>query len=115
MKQAPPTPSALAGAQASVLQAQISLANAQKAYAETTLRAPVAGVVAAVNGTVGTQATGGGSSSSNSSAASSSSGSRLVSSSSSGFVTLTGLQGMQVLAPSPRRTPSRSSRARRRP
>jgi len=98
MKQAPPTPSALAGAQASVLQAQISLANAQKAYAQTTLRAPVAGVVAAVNGTVGTQATGGGSSSSNSSAASSSSGNG-SSSASSGFVTLTGLQGMQVLAP----------------
>ena len=97
MKQAPPTPSALAGAQASVLQAQISLANAQKAYAQTTLRAPVAGVVAAVNGTVGTQATGGGSSSSSSSAASSSSGTG--SSSSSAFVTLTGLQGMQVLAP----------------
>jgi multidrug efflux pump subunit AcrA (membrane-fusion protein) len=101
MKQAPPTPSALAGAQASVLQAQISLANAQKAYAETTLRAPVAGVVAAVNGTIGTQATGGGSSS-NFSASSSSSGaasSSSASSSSSGFVTLTGLQGMQVLAP----------------
>jgi multidrug efflux pump subunit AcrA (membrane-fusion protein) len=100
MKQAPPTPSALAGAQGSVLQAQISLTNAQKAYTETTLRAPGAGVVAAVNGTVGTQATGGGSSS-NSSASSSSSGtgSSSSSSSSSGFVTLTGLQGMQVLAP----------------
>ena len=100
MKQAPPTPSALAGAQASVLQAQISFANAQKAYAQTTLRAPVAGVVAAVNDTVGGQASGGGSSSSSSSAASSSSGNSSSSSnSSSGFVTLTGLQGMQVLAP----------------
>jgi len=101
LKQAPPTPSALAGAQASVLQAQISLANAKKTYAETTLRAPVTGIVAAVNGTVGTEATGGGSSSSNSSAASSSggSGSSSSSSSSAAFVTLTGLQGMQVLAP----------------
>ncbi len=77
MKQAPPTPSALAGAQASVLQAQISLANAKKAYVETTLRAPVAGVVAAVNGTVGTQASGGGSSS-NSSASSSLERERIV-------------------------------------
>jgi HlyD family secretion protein len=99
MKQAPPTPSALAGAQASVLQAQISLANAQKAYTQTTLRAPVAGVIAAVNGTVGTEASGGGSSSSSSSASSSGNGASTSSSSSSGFVTLTGLQGMQVLAP----------------
>ena len=100
MKQAPPTPSALAGAQASVLQAQISLANAKKTYAETTLRAPVAGVVAAVNGTVGTQAAGGGSSSGSSASGSSGgTGSSSSSSSSSAFVTLTGLQGMQVLAP----------------
>ena len=61
MKQAPPTPSALAGAQASVLQAQISLANAKKAFAETTLRAPVAGVSrSGERHELGTQASGGG-------------------------------------------------------
>ncbi|HEY5059161.1 MAG TPA: biotin/lipoyl-binding protein [Gaiellaceae bacterium] len=97
MKQAPPTPSVLAGAQASLLQAQISLQNAQKAYAQTTLRAPIAGIAAAVNGTVGAQTSGGGSSA-NSSAASSSTGTGSSSSSSSGFVTLTNVKGMQVLA-----------------
>ena len=100
MKQAPPTPSALAGAQASVLQAQIPLANAKKTYAETTLRAPVAGVVAAVNGTASAR---------RQPAAEARATPRLraprarlsssSSSSSSGFVILTGLQGMQVLAP----------------
>ena len=99
LKQAPPTPAALAQARGGVVQAQIALANAQKALAETTLRAPIAGVVAAVNGTVGTQASGGGSSSSNP---------RLEllqrerapapSSWSSGFVTLTDVKGMQVVA-----------------
>lgn len=95
MKQAPPTPAVLAGAQASLLQAQISLQNAQKAYAQTTLRAPIAGIVAAVDGTVGAQTSGGGSSAGSSAASSSGTGG---SSSSSGFVTLTGVKGMQVLA-----------------
>jgi multidrug efflux pump subunit AcrA (membrane-fusion protein) len=94
MKQAPPTPAVLAGAQASLLQAQISLQNAQKADAQTTLRAPIAGVVAAVDGTVGAQTSGGGSSAGSSAASSSGTGS----SSSSGYVTLTGVKGMQVLA-----------------
>ncbi len=101
IKQAPATPAALAQQQASVLQAKANLASAEKTLAQTTLRAPVAGVVAAVNGTVGGAVSGGGTSSSASSASSSSTGSGTgtgSSSSSSGFVTLIGLTGMQVTA-----------------
>jgi multidrug efflux pump subunit AcrA (membrane-fusion protein) len=97
LKQAPPTAAQLASARASVVQAQIALENARTALAETTLRAPIAGVVAALNGTVGTQTSGGGnsvvSSSSSSSGAGSGSGSG-----SAGYVTLTKVSGMQVLA-----------------
>ena len=103
VKQAPPTPAALAGARASVVQAQITLANARKTLAETTLRAPIAGTVAAVNGSVGTQVSGGGSSGSSAASSSSSTGTgsstgSAASTSSSGFVTLTGLTGMQLVA-----------------
>ena len=96
MKQAPPTPAPSPQAKASLLQAQFSLANARKALAETTLRAPIAGVVAAVGGTVGAQVSGGGTTR------------RLLllvvelvrrrRGSSSGFVTPTKLTGMQILA-----------------
>lgn len=96
-KQAPPTPAALAGSRAGVLQAQISLANAKDALAQTTLRAPIAGVAASVSGTVGAQVSGGGSSASSASSSSSSAASA-SSSSSSPFVTLTNLKGMQVVA-----------------
>ena len=98
IKQAPPTASVLAGAKASVLQAQISLENARKALAETTLRAPIAGVVASVSGTVGAQVSGGGTSIQTSSATSSSSGSGGGGGSSAGFVSLTKLSGMQIVA-----------------
>jgi multidrug efflux pump subunit AcrA (membrane-fusion protein) len=77
--------------------AQIALVNAQKAVGDTTLRAPIAGTVATVSGTVGTAESGGGNaavttSSSSSSTATGSGGS------STGFVTLTGLTGMQLVA-----------------
>jgi len=78
------------------VQAQVALSTARKTLAEATLRAPIAGVVAAVNGVVGTQVSGGGSalaSSSSSSASGSSTGA-----SSSGFVTLANLTGMQLVA-----------------
>jgi multidrug efflux pump subunit AcrA (membrane-fusion protein) len=58
------------------------------------LRAPIAGTVASVNGTVGTAETGGGNSAVSSSSSSSSSGSAAA----TGFVTLTGLTGMQLVA-----------------
>ena len=99
VKQAPPTPAALAQARSSVLQAQIALTNARLALTETTLRAPIAGVVASVNGTAGTQTSGGGNSTSSTSSSTSSTGSATASSSgSSGFVTLTNVSGMQVVA-----------------
>lgn len=93
-KQAPPTAAALAAARASLVNAQIGLASAQKALADTELRAPIAGTVASVNGTVGTSESGGGSSavSTSSSSASGSGGT------STGLVTLTGINGMQLIA-----------------
>ena len=53
VKTAAPQPGDLASAKASVVQAQIQLAQARLALRETTLRAPVAGVVASVDGSVG--------------------------------------------------------------
>ena len=93
-KQAPPTAAALASAKGSLVQAKASLENARLALADTTLRAPIAGVVSAVSGAVGTQTSGGGSSV----VSASSSGSSGSGSSSGGFVTLTQVTGMQVLA-----------------
>ena len=94
-KQAPPTAAALAGARATLVNAQIGVTNARTTLAETTLRAPIAGTVAAVNGTVGTAQSGGGNAAvSTSSSSSSASGA----SSSTGLVTLTGISGMQLVA-----------------
>ena len=53
----------VAAAQANVDSAQLSVTSAEKALAATTLRAPMAGTVTAVNGAVGTTVSGGGSSS----------------------------------------------------
>src|SRR5262249_3811432 len=81
---------------ASLLQAKVALVTARKALADTTLRAPIAGVVASVSGTPGTVVAGGGSSDVDPSSSSSSNSS--ASSGSSGFVTLTKLTGLQILA-----------------
>ena len=94
-KQAPPTAAALASARAGVVNAQIGVATARKALADTTLRAPIAGTIASVNGTAGTATSGGGNSVPSTSSSSSSSGGA---SSTGGLVTLTGLRGMQLLA-----------------
>ena len=69
VKTAAPKPGDLASAKAAVVQAQIQLAQARMALRETTLRAPVSGVVASVDGSVGdtVSASGNGSSSANSS------------------------------------------------
>jgi multidrug efflux pump subunit AcrA (membrane-fusion protein) len=93
VKQAPPTAAALAGAKASVLQAQIALDKARKTLRQTTLRAPIAGVVASVDGAVGTTVAGSGTT-----MAAASSASSAAASSPSGFVTLTKLTGMQIVA-----------------
>ena len=78
----------VAAANASVQQAQVNLQQAQLTLAETTLRAPAAGTIASVGASVGetVSSAGGGSASASSSAAS------------SGFITLTDLTDMQVLA-----------------
>jgi multidrug efflux pump subunit AcrA (membrane-fusion protein) len=64
----------VAAAQANVDSAQLSVTSAEKALAATTLRAPMAGTVTAVNGSVGTTVSGGASSSSSSSSSSDSGG-----------------------------------------
>jgi multidrug efflux pump subunit AcrA (membrane-fusion protein) len=101
VKEEPPKPEQLAQAQASIVSAQVQLASAQKAENDTTLRAPLAGVVAAINGVVGQQSGSGGSSSgsSGSSSASSSASSSSASSSSSsgsGFIELTNVNLLDV-------------------
>jgi multidrug efflux pump subunit AcrA (membrane-fusion protein) len=102
VKTAPPKPGDLASAKASVLQAQIALAQARKALRETTLRAPISGAVATVNGSVGDTVSGGSSnassSSANSSSSSASSSTASNSSSSSSLVTITGQNKLQVVA-----------------
>src|SRR5439155_10436246 len=85
VNQAPAQAGTVAQGQASVEQAQIALQTAQQTLDETTLRAPIGGTVAAVTGVVGQQLSAGGSSSSSSST-------------STGFVTLTDLTQMQVVA-----------------
>jgi multidrug efflux pump subunit AcrA (membrane-fusion protein) len=98
----------VAAAQASLDSAQLSVTSAEKDLAATTLRAPMAGTVTAVNGDVGT--TVGGSSSSSSSSSSSGSGDATVtgglggggasttssSSSSSSFITLAQLSRFKM-------------------
>jgi HlyD family secretion protein len=78
----------LASARAQVESAQVTVGQAEEAAEETVLRAPMAGTVAAVNGTVGE---------SSSSAASSSSSSD-SSTSSTGFITLTSTRSLEVTA-----------------
>ncbi len=104
------TPATLAQDRASVLQAQVSLASARRTLAETVLRAPSAGTVAKVNGTLGQSVSAGGTSAGSSSSSSSSSTSASTtgstssgststgSGSSSGFVELVDLKGLQVTA-----------------
>lgn len=100
VKQEPPKPEQLSQAQASILSAQAQLQSAQKNENDTTLHAPVAGVVASISGLVGQQSgSGGGSSSSGSSAssgASSGASSSSSASSGSGFIQLTDVNLLDV-------------------
>jgi macrolide-specific efflux system membrane fusion protein len=99
-------PATLAQDSAQVLQAQVSLAAAQRTLDQTVLRAPVAGTVATVGGVLGQSVSGGGTSANSSTASTSSSSgaaggsnsSSSSSSSSSGFVSLVNLQGLEVSA-----------------
>jgi membrane fusion protein, macrolide-specific efflux system len=94
-----PDPVAIAQATAAVHQAQLAVTNAQKTLDATTLRAPAAGTISAVNFTVGQTVGGGGNSVS--SASSSTSGSGAASSgggSSKAFATLLDLDHMVVKA-----------------
>ena len=81
------------------MSAQAQLQTAQKNERDTTLTAPVAGVVASINGVVGQQSGSGGGSSGSSGGASASSGSSSSassSSSSSGFIELTDVNLLDV-------------------
>ncbi|WP_134663676.1 MULTISPECIES: efflux RND transporter periplasmic adaptor subunit [unclassified Amycolatopsis] len=92
--------------QAKVDQAQLDVDNAESALAATTLTAPGAGTVTAINGTVGQQTGSGSNSSSNSAGASSSSssgsgsggqsGQQSSSSSSTGFIDITDMGSLVV-------------------
>jgi macrolide-specific efflux system membrane fusion protein len=106
VKQAPPTASTLAQLQSAIVQAETSLTTAQRTLSQTTLRAPVGGTVASVDGIVGQSVSGGGLASataSTSAATSGTTGSTSTGSStgtsSSGFVTLVGLSSLEVTAP----------------
>ena len=88
-------PATLTGDEASVASAQQQFDSAQTALNQTTLTAPVAGTVGAINGAVGETATGA-SSSSSSSSSTSSTGS--AGAASSGFISLTNLSSLQVVA-----------------
>ena len=88
-----PTSSAIAQAQASVDSAEIAVAEARLTLEQTELRAPVAGRVAQVNGTVGEPST-----STSGSAASSTETSSSSTTDTSGFIVLTGANTLQVTA-----------------
>jgi len=96
---------AIQSAQAAIDSAQVTVDQAEQGLKDTTLRAPVAGTVASLNGKVGeSSSSAGGSSSASSSGSGSGSGgtgssdSSSTSSSSSGFATLTDVHGLQVTA-----------------
>lgn len=97
-KTAAPVSSDVESDQAAVEQAQASVDNAQQTLEATSLTAPADGTIGAINEAVG-QTVSAGSSSSSSSGSGSGSGSGSSSSgSSSGFITLTNLTGLQVVA-----------------
>jgi macrolide-specific efflux system membrane fusion protein len=90
-----PDPVAIAQAQAAVHSAQLAVSDAQKTLDATTLKAPSAGTLSAVNNAVGDTVPGGGNSPS-SSGSSSGSGSSAASNSSKVFATLLDLDHMVV-------------------
>lgn len=105
-KAQPPKPGDRAAAVASIASAQSSVVSATKALEDTKLVAPSAGTVSAINGEVGTSSSGSGGSSGTSTGSTGgttgggTSGSTSSSSSttSSGFITLTNLDSLQLVA-----------------
>ena len=85
-------------AQNEVTQAELAVDEAEAAVAGTTLKAPMAGTVVAVNGTLGSSSSGSSSSSSGGSTPGDSSSSTSAGSSSSGFIDLADLGKLQVTA-----------------
>jgi macrolide-specific efflux system membrane fusion protein len=88
--------SAVASAQAQVAQAQATVDADQRALDGTVLKAPMAGTVTAVNGSVGGSSTGSSSASSSGSSGGGASAAASSSSASSGFVQLADLSQLQV-------------------
>ncbi|MEV7549109.1 HlyD family efflux transporter periplasmic adaptor subunit [Amycolatopsis sp. NPDC089917] len=91
----------VASAQAKVDQAELDVQNAQTALDNTTLEAPGAGTVTAINGTVGQQSSSGSSASSQQSTSSGNQGNSNASTSSSssggsGFITITNMTDLVV-------------------
>jgi macrolide-specific efflux system membrane fusion protein len=87
---------AVAQAKAALNQAALNVSDAQKSLDATTLKAPAAGTITAVNFTVGQTVSGGGNSPSSSSSSSSSANSSSSSTSSRAFATLLDLDHMVV-------------------
>jgi HlyD family secretion protein len=87
-----PTDDVVASAQSQVDQAKVSVAEAQETLQQTVLRAPTAGTVASINGSVGA------SSSSSGSASSSSDSTSTTASTSTGFLTLSETSALEVTA-----------------
>lgn len=98
----PAKPGTIAAARAQVASAQVQVDNAKVTISKTLLTAPMSGTVAAVNGTVGGSSGGSSSSGSGSTSGTSSSSTSSTpsstSSSSSGFITLTDVSSLQVIA-----------------
>ena len=90
-----PRASAVDSAQAQVDSAQVTVAQARTTLRQTLLRAPVAGRVAAVSGTVGEPSS---STSSTSTSAATGTSSGTATTAATGFVTLTGTRALQVTA-----------------
>jgi HlyD family secretion protein len=93
----PPTSGEVAQAQAQVRSAQVGVDEARTTLAQTTLRAPVAGTVTSISGTVGEDSSSSSSASSSSSTSSSTASSSSSSSTTaSGFVVLQGVRHLEV-------------------
>jgi HlyD family secretion protein len=92
----PPRAGAVDAADAQVASAEVTVAQAQTTLSKTVLRAPAAGTVATVNGTVGQSSSA--AAASTSSSTTTSTGSDTSSGSTSGFVTLTDVKALQVTA-----------------
>jgi HlyD family secretion protein len=97
-KTAAPLPADVESNQAAVEQAQVQVTNAQAALDATTLTAPADGTIGAINASVGDTVTAGTTSTSAASSSGGAGGGGSGSNASSGFITLTNLTDLQVVA-----------------